>query len=624
MKIAMMTDTYTPQINGVVTSIRLSAEELTRMGHEVYVFAPDFSGTQTSDGNVIRFASSGYPFKAIKEFQLTKGFGSIIHKMRELGIDLIHSHDPGSMGLKSVPISRYLKIPHIHTYHTFWPDYVHYVPLGSRYTKVTAEKFSALFCNRCDGIVAPTGKIRDALIQYGTRVPINIIPSGIRTENFSGLGSRELHQKYQIPQERKVLVYAGRVVKEKNVPFLLEMLDIIIHKMKRTDYHLILVGDGAARKELEAQAEKTGLAGYVTFTGFLPHHEVMEIFHQSDLFVFASLTETQGLVLLEAMASGIPAVVVDALGIGDLMIDGKGGFPVPHDTQAFAHTVVDLMENAELYARKKGEARQKADAYSLTNCTEKLEAFYKERLQAHRPRSTRYIINSVLRRRPYSQRKETPIPTLEEALENYFAIPGQWQNRYFIMRHGKSEANREGIIVSHFSNGLNSYGLTEEGTRQIEESLEHQTFLDHDTVIIASDFLRTRETAQVVSRKLGTRPPRTSPLLRERFFGRYEKREDIYYEVVWQLDEKNDRNSDYGVESPEEVQERIRVLIRQLEEEYSGEVILLISHGDTLQISQTWTEGLPAGLHRSLPHLETGEIRELIPRAPEFEDSENL
>ncbi len=617
MKIAMMTDTYTPQINGVVTSIRLTAEELTRRGHDVYVFAPDFSGTQTSEGNVIRYPSTGYPFKAIKEFQLTKGFGSIIQKMRKLEIDLIHSHDPGSMGLKAVPISRYLKIPHIHTYHTFWPDYVHYVPLGSRYTKVTAEKFSALFCNRCEGIVAPTGKIRDALKQYGTRVPIEIIPTGIRTEEFSDLGSRELHQRYTIPDNRKILVFAGRVVKEKNVPFLLDVLQTLVKDMGKTGYHLILVGDGAARCELEEKARRKGLDGNITFTGFLPHREVMEIFHQSDLFVFASVTETQGLVLLEAMASGIPAVVVDALGIGDLMIDGKGGFPVPPDTGVFARTVAELMENPELYEKKKAEAGTKADEYSLTRCVEKLEDFYQERLESHKPWSTRYVINSVLRRRPYRHKKDAAIPSLEEALQNYFGTPGQWQNRYFIMRHGRSEANREGIIVSHYANGLNNYGLTEEGALQVKESLKDQTLLDENTVIISSDFLRTRETAEVVYRELKAKPPRTSPLLRERFFGRYEKREDLYYEMVWQMDEKNDRNKEYGVESPEEVQERIRVLIRQLEEEYAGEKILLISHGDTLQITQTWLEGIPAGMHRSLPHLETAEIRELIPMEPE-------
>ena len=615
MKIAMFTDTYTPQINGVVTSIRLTAEELTRMGHEVYIFAPDFSGTEKSEGNVIRFPSTGYPFKAIKEFQITKGFGSVIQQMRKLGIQLIHSHDPGSMGLKAVPISRYLKIPHIHTYHTFWPDYVHYVPLGSRYTKITAERFSALFCNRCDGIIAPTRKIREALVQYGTRVPIEIIPTGIQTVEFSGRDNNAMHQRFGIPPEKKVLVYAGRIVKEKNVPFLLNMMEDLVFRLGQKGYHLLLIGDGAARLELEERARQTGLTDFISFTGFLPHREVMKIFHHSDLFVFASVTETQGLVLLEAMASGIPAVVVDALGIGDVMIDGKGGFPVPADPRVFAQTITDLMENPLLYEKKRTEARLKADEYSLPACIRQLEEFYMKTAEAHNPRSSRNYLTAMLRRRPYRNRKGAALPSLDEALQSFFALPGEWQNRYFIMRHGISEANRQGIIVSHFTNGLNAYGLTGEGAEQIRESLKKQTELKDDTVIIASDFLRTRETAEVAARELGSKPPRTTPLLRERFFGRYEKREDIYYKMVWQMDETDDRNTEYGVESPEEVQERIQVLIRQLEEEYKGEKILLISHGDTLQITQTWVEGIAAGLHRSLPHLETGEIRELRPPA---------
>ena len=161
----------------------------------------------------------------------------------------------------------------------------------------------------------------------------------------------------------------------------------------------------------------------------------MEIFHQSDLFVFASVTETQGLVLLEAMASGIPAVVVDALGIGDVMIDGKGGFSVPENPEAFSRTVVEVLENPELFEKKKKEAGTKADEYSLSRCTGQLEEFYRSTLANHKPRSSAHFINSVLRRRPYRNRKEV-LPNLEEALQNIFDDPSEWQNRYFIMRHG--------------------------------------------------------------------------------------------------------------------------------------------------------------------------------------------
>ncbi len=607
----MLTDTYTPQINGVVTSIRSSAEELIRRGHEVYILAPDFNSSQSSEENVFRFPSTGFPIRAIKEFQVSRGYGSIIQKLRQLDIDLIHSHVPGSMGLKAIPISRYLKIPHIHTYHTFWPDYVHYVPLGSRYTKMTAERYSSLFCNRCDGIVAPTKKIQDALIQYGTRSPIRIIPSGIKTGDFSDSKTNDLHEKFGIPEGRKILVYAGRIVREKNVPFLLEVMDQIVHKMNSENYHLLLLGDGAVREELEEKAVLKDLSGFISFAGFRPHEEVMEIFHQSDLFVFASVTETQGLVLLEAMASGIPAVVVDALGIGDVMTDGKGGFPVPEDPEVFSRTVLDLMENPDLYAKKKKEASLKAEEYSISICTGKLEDFYSETLSRYKPRSTAHILSSVVRRRTYKKGKHE-LPLLEETLQNFLGELSNWHNRYFVMRHGRSEANNQGIIVSHFSNGLNNYGLTREGEKQIRESLQNQNELDSSTIIISSDFLRARETADVAAKVLKTKPPRTSVLLRERFFGRYDGKEDIYYKMVWQMDEKNDRNTEYGVESPEEVQERVRILIRQLEEEYCNEKILLVSHGDTLQITQTWTEGIDAGLHRSLTHLETGEIRELI------------
>ncbi|OQY35265.1 MAG: hypothetical protein B6241_01875 [Spirochaetaceae bacterium 4572_59] len=611
MKIAMLTDTYTPQINGVVTSIRSSVEELTLLGHEVFIFAPDFGGKEQSEGNVFRFPSTGFPFKAIKEFQVSRGYGSIIQKLKELKIDLIHSHVPGSMGLKAIPISRYLKIPHVHTYHTFWPDYVHYVPLGSRYTKLTAEHYSALFCNRCDAIIAPTQKIQDALRLYGTRTPISVVPTGIKTAEFSQQTNKDLHERFHIPMDRKILVYAGRIAKEKNVFFLLDVMEEIIHKMNNKRYHLLLLGDGAARKSLEKRAAETGLSSYISYSGFLAHEDVMEIFHQSDLFVFASRTETQGLVLLEAMASGIPAVVVEALGIGDIMKDGKGGISVPEDSKIFSLAVIEIMEDEKLYNKKKGEVARKAKEYSISNCTKRMEDLYERTLEKFKPHSSVHLLSSTIRRRTYRSQKHD-LPIFEETLQNYLAEPKNLQNRYFVMRHGKSEANEKGIIISHYSNGLKYYGLTEEGKEQIRESFSKQSLLDSSTIIISSDFLRARESATIAAAELKTKPPRTTMLLRERYFGRYEEREDLYYKMVWQLDEKDDNNSEFGVESPDAVQERVRMLIRQLEEEYQNEQILLVSHGDTLQITQTWTEGVPAGLHRSLKHLETGEIRELV------------
>ena len=193
--------------------------------------------------------------------------------------------------------------------------------------------------------------------------------------------------------------------------------------------------------------------------------------------------------------------------------------------------------------------------------------------------------------------------------------PEGLKNRYFIMRHGRSLANEQGLIVSAPRNGLTGYGLSEKGRQQIRTSLKAQSLLNSDTLIIASDFLRTRESASLAAQILNTSPIRTCEELRERNFGEFELCGDDNYNKVWIGDEGKDDNREYGVESPGEVQYRFRGCITRLESEYSDRNILLISHGDLLQIAQTWSEGTAPCTHRSLPHLETAEIRALNPPA---------
>jgi probable phosphoglycerate mutase len=189
--------------------------------------------------------------------------------------------------------------------------------------------------------------------------------------------------------------------------------------------------------------------------------------------------------------------------------------------------------------------------------------------------------------------------------------PKALKNRYFIMRHGRSLANEEGLIVSSPLNGLTGYGLAGKGREQIRSSLEAQTLLDSDTLIVASDFLRTRESAALAAEILKTAPIRTCEELRERNFGDFELKKDENYGKVWASDEGNDGNKEHNVESPREVQARFRSAIARFESEYGNRTILLISHGDLLQIAQTWFEGTPPCRHRSLSHLETAEIRAL-------------
>ena len=204
-------------------------------------------------------------------------------------------------------------------------------------------------------------------------------------------------------------------------------------------------------------------------------------------------------------------------------------------------------------------------------------------------------------------------PTITHGSAGIF--PENLNNRYYIMRHGRSLANERGLIVSTPRNGLADYGLSETGREQIRAALTDQSALDSKTQIIASDFLRTRESAELAARLLKAAPIRTCEELRERNFGDFELRGDENYKRVWAGDENNDKNEEHGVESPEVVRDRFCRCLTRLESEYSGQTILIVSHGDILQIAQTWSEGTAPCRHRSLTHLETAELRALNPPA---------
>ncbi|MDC7235685.1 MAG: histidine phosphatase family protein [Spirochaetales bacterium] len=192
--------------------------------------------------------------------------------------------------------------------------------------------------------------------------------------------------------------------------------------------------------------------------------------------------------------------------------------------------------------------------------------------------------------------------------------PGTLKNKYYLMRHGRSLANEEGIIISDPSNGCSAYGLAPAGRRQISDTLKSCPYLGPETLIYCSDFLRTRESAELAASLLGTEPPRASESLRERNFGQYEKTADVHYREVWEKDAMSGQNKDRDVESPDEVRSRFLSFLSELEQNHSGKKILLISHGDILQIALTWPEGIEAKDHRLQKHLETAEIRLFNPR----------
>jgi glycosyltransferase involved in cell wall biosynthesis len=337
-----------------------------------------------------------------------------LFKVRRLNVDIIHSQVPGNIGVYGLIAAWLFDIPHVHTYHTLYMAYVHYMPIPHAVSTRSVKWISRKFLGRCQRAVAPSHDIRTELKSYGVDAPIDVIPTGIETRRAHAfLNPEKLKGKYGIPADRPCLLYVGRLGPEKNVAFLFEVMQEL--RQRHEPAHLLIIGDGPDRHRLEGLVHQGGLTENVTFAGYIPREEVFSFYRMADLFVFASLTETQGLVLLESMSVGTPAVAVSAMGVADLLSDGRGGIPVRPRPEEFANAVRSMLSDSSLFEAKREEALAKADEWSVPRSTDRILWFYEESLRDYKrhgmPRH---------RRRPWAPaaeiEPESPLPNRERTL----------------------------------------------------------------------------------------------------------------------------------------------------------------------------------------------------------------
>lgn len=392
MNIGIFTDTYKPNINGVVTSIENKKQELEKLGHTVYIFAPKEPGYIETEANVFLIPSIKFIFQP--EYRLTSPIDpKLLRFVRQLELNIIHVETPFSVGFVGRIIARKLKLPVIHTYHTLFPEYVHYLKLPVALTKPLAEKISAHFCNKCDYIISPSTDVQRQLIRYGVKKPIAVIASGISFDETNKCYDRSLRDSLSIKESERVLLFVGRLGKEKNIEFLIESFSELCEK--HSNLKLLLVGDGPYKPILEAQVERLGLKGKVIFAGYIPRHEVYRYYSSADMFVFSSITETQGLVILEAMFCGLPVVAVKASGVEDMIEDGQSGFLTEHTTQAFSSKVDQLLNDELLcqYFIENGEKR--ALDFSPENTFRKVFDIYQECIEESYHRKIRRVFKKL-------------------------------------------------------------------------------------------------------------------------------------------------------------------------------------------------------------------------------------
>ncbi|MBI2853173.1 MAG: glycosyltransferase [Chloroflexi bacterium] len=381
MRIGLFTDTYLPEVNGVVTVLKTMTRELTKKGHEVYVFCPSYPGENGSGPGVYRFASAKFIF--YKGVRLAIPYNRSAFRIIPT-LDIIHSHDPGSMGLLGLWASKRYHIPHIHTYHTLFMDYRGYLPRVIRPTRGMIKWLSRMLCNRCDAIIAPSNQMKNELESYGITRPIYALPFGVDEAEFSHEIRWDIRAELNI-QTKDLLLYVGRFGIEKNLDFLLRSFCQLLSL--RPEARLILAGDGPQRQFLEQYARSLGVAHSVTFIGFLPRRDLIDLYKQAGLFVFASKTETQGLVLMEAMMAGAAVVAIGIMGPRDIITSGETGILVGEDENEFAEACARLLRDDGERQRIGMAARKWARSQSSQVSTRKLLDIYSNCICKNKPKS---------------------------------------------------------------------------------------------------------------------------------------------------------------------------------------------------------------------------------------------
>ena len=377
VKIGIFTECYKPTINGVVSSIETFRTQLEEKGHEVFIFAPRHKQAKPMP-NVFRVPSITLP--SPKDYPIGIPYLTNLHPLiSRLNLDIVHTQHIFLMGGFGQNVARKLNIPTVHTYHTMMTEYSHYVPI--KMLQGLVKEFiiirSKRFCNRANRVIVPSHAVAEVLKSYGVKTQIEVLPTGIDLKQFKKLNLAErqrLLTKYHIPVKRKILLFVGRLAQEKNLGFLLESFKDIVEK--EPNVHLVLVGSGPDEENLKSQSSKLKTEDNVTFTGFLQKPEANKFFGAADIFVFPSTTDTQGIVLAEAMASSTPVVAINKLGPKDFVNNNKDGFLVNLTKNEFVDKILRLLENEKLRRKFGQNARENAKRLSIENCTKKLIEIY--------------------------------------------------------------------------------------------------------------------------------------------------------------------------------------------------------------------------------------------------------
>ncbi len=379
MNILFISDVFFPRVNGVSTSINTFATELRALGHQVTLIAPSYTDEDKQVEWIVRVPSHKIYFDPEDRLMNFGKLKALLPWIRDKHFDVIHIHTPFTAHYVGIHFGKKLDIPVVETYHTFFEDYLHhYLPFIPQFiSRKLARTISRRQCNAVDGIVSPSKPMLDVLKQYGIKTPAEVVATGLDDSSFARIDGEHFRMSHDIPLAQPMLLFVGRVAHEKNIGFLLEMHVELIKK--HPDALLVITGEGPAEESIKHSIDKLGISNKVRMIGYLDRsHELIACYKAADIFVFSSKSETQGLVLLEAMAQGTAVVAIAELGTKSILIEGEGVLIAKDDINDFADKVSVLLSDAPKRQMVGEKGRQYAqEKWGAGVLAKKVAKFYK-------------------------------------------------------------------------------------------------------------------------------------------------------------------------------------------------------------------------------------------------------
>ncbi len=401
MNICMFTNTFLPHVGGVARSVATFADDLRQKGHQVLIIAPTFPHVSRGEDA----ATGAFRVPAIQnfngsDFSVRLPVPYPVHeRIDKFKPDIIHSHHPFLLGDTALRIARAHGLPLVFSHHTFYEHYTHYIPFDSELVRSFVRRLSSKYANLCHGVIAPSESVAEIIRARGVERPIAVIPTGVDLSLFKGGRSERFRRQHGLSSGTHLIGHVGRLAAEKNLAYLARA--VASYLGHNQDCRFAVVGHGEAETTIREIFAEVGAADRLILTGPLQHENLADAYRAFDLFVFSSQTETQGVVLAEAMAAGTPVIALDAPGAREVVKDGNNGrlLAATATSEEFSSAIEDFFRDPARAAAWRRQARQTARRFSRPRCAERMLSFYGQIIRRHlevKPTATKEMDDSVI------------------------------------------------------------------------------------------------------------------------------------------------------------------------------------------------------------------------------------